>query len=151
MRTKGEYKFFRFTDDFISECEYEVKDLIENQEYEFRIIAENKQGQSLPSEPCRTFKAKDNIPGVPPEVTLGPEFGNLIGTQGKIQATATIDDSTSRTKAFVPGIENEGSGSYVGSCTGKPGGGRRDKCTSLGKSSQPMHRKTNCKRGQGYG
>ncbi len=89
MRTKGEYKFFRFTDDFISECEYEVKDLIENQEYEFRIIAENKQGQSLPSEPCRTFKAKDNIPGVPPEVTLGPEFGNLIGTQGKIQATVT--------------------------------------------------------------
>lgn len=89
MRTKGEEKFFRFTDDFISECEYEVTGLIEGQEYEFRIVAENKKGQSLPSEPCRTFSAKDKVPGVAPEILLDPEFGNLIGTQGKIQAKIT--------------------------------------------------------------
>ena len=29
IRTKGEYKFFRFTDDFISECEYEIRDLLQ--------------------------------------------------------------------------------------------------------------------------
>ena len=89
MRTKGEYKFFRFTDDFISECEYEVRDLIENQEYEFRIIAENKQGESLPSEPTRTFKARDHVQGVAPEIGEMPDRGNLIGTQGKIEVKVT--------------------------------------------------------------
>ena len=89
MRTKGEYKFFRFTDDFISECEYEVRDLIENQEYEFRIVAENKQGESLPSDPTRTFKARDNIPGIQPEIEPIPDCGNLIGSQGKISARVT--------------------------------------------------------------
>ena len=84
MRTKGEYKFFRFTDDFISECEYEVRDLIENQEYEFRVFAENKQGESNPSEPTRKIKARDFIQGVPPEIGDMPDRGNLIGTQGKI-------------------------------------------------------------------
>jgi titin len=85
MRTKGDYKFYRFTDDFISECEYEIRDLVENQDYEFRIIAENKQGESLPSDPTRKFKAKDQIQGVPPEISGMPDQGNLIGTQGKIE------------------------------------------------------------------
>jgi len=89
MRAKGEAKFFRFTDDFISETEYEVTGLVANQEYEFRVVAENKKGQSLPSEPCRAFKAREVVPGILPEVALGPEFGNLIGSQGKIQATVT--------------------------------------------------------------
>lgn len=89
MRTKGEYKYFRFTDDFISECEYEVRDLIENQDYEFRIIAENKQGESLPSEPTRKFKAKDQIHGVAPEIENLPDSANLIGTQGKLEARVT--------------------------------------------------------------
>jgi len=89
MRAKGESKFFRFSDDFISETEYEVTGLVANQEYEFRIVAENKKGQSLPSEPCRSFKAREIVPGVLPEVSLGPEFGNLIGSQGKIQATVS--------------------------------------------------------------
>lgn len=89
MRSRGEYKYFRFTDDFISECEYEVRDLIENQEYEFRIIAENKRGESLPSEPTRKFKAKDQIQGIPPEIESIPDSANLIGTQGKLEAKVT--------------------------------------------------------------
>ncbi len=89
MRVKGEDKFFRFSDDFISETEYEVTGLAENQEYEFRIVAENKRGVSLPSEPARIIKAKEVVPGVLPQITLSPEAGNLIGSQGKIQATVT--------------------------------------------------------------
>ena len=89
MRTKGEYKFFRFTDDFISECEYEVRDLIENQEYEFRVFAENKQGESLPSEPTKTIKARDLVQGVPPLIEDMSDCGHLIGTQGKISVKVT--------------------------------------------------------------
>jgi titin len=91
MKTKNEYKFYRFTDDFISECEYEIKDLIENQDYEFRIIAENKQGESLPSEPTRKIKIRERINGNPPEIDDMPAHGNLIGSLGKIQVRVIGD------------------------------------------------------------
>lgn len=89
MRTKGDYKFYRFTDDFISECEYEIRDLVENQEYEFRVIAENKQGESLPSEPTRKFKARDQVQGVGPEIQPIPDQASPIDKQGKIEAKVT--------------------------------------------------------------
>jgi hypothetical protein len=66
-----------------------VTDLIENGEYEFRAVAENKIGESLPSEPCRKFKARDNVQGVAPEITLAAEQASSIGTQGKIEAKVT--------------------------------------------------------------
>ena len=84
-RTKGSYKFIRFTDDLITDCQYQVKDLIENNEYEFRVFAENKQGESLPSDPTRTFKARDQIHAVAPEIGEMPDLGHPIGTQGKIE------------------------------------------------------------------
>jgi len=71
---------------FISATEYKVTGLVENQEYEFRVCAENQKGEVLPSEPSRLFKARDKIVGISPEVSMEPEFGSLIGTQGKIQA-----------------------------------------------------------------
>lgn len=86
MRTRGEYKFSRFTDDFISECEYEIRDLVENQEYEFRVIAENKIGESLPSDPTMKFKARDQIHGVPPEIEPLTDVAYLIGSSGKLKA-----------------------------------------------------------------
>lgn len=91
VRAKGEDKFFRCTDEDmnLNETEFQVTGLDENKEYEFRVVAENKKGASLPSAPTRTVKVKEIIPGVLPQVTLSPEFGNLIGTQGKIQATVT--------------------------------------------------------------
>lgn len=81
-RMKGEYRYVRFTDDFISECEYEIKNLIENNEYEFRVYAENRIGESLPSDPTRTFKARDQVRPVAPEIGDMPDLGHLIGTQG---------------------------------------------------------------------
>lgn len=86
MRTRGEYKFVRFTDDFISECEYEVRDLVENQEYEFRVIAENKIGESAPSEPTMKFKARDQVHGVAPEIEPLADVAQLIGSSAKIKA-----------------------------------------------------------------
>ncbi len=89
IRTKNEVKFSRFTDDFISECEYEVKGLIENHEYEFRIVAENKIGESEPSEPTRSFKAKDQVPGMPPEIGEVADCSGIIGNHGKIEVHVT--------------------------------------------------------------
>ena len=43
----------------ITELTYNPKDLVEDNEYEFRIMAENKIGVGPPSSPCKPFKAKD--------------------------------------------------------------------------------------------
>lgn len=87
-RSRGEYKYVRFTDDFINECEYEVHGLIENNEYEFRVYAENKMGESLLIDPTRNFKARDQIRPVAPEIGEMPDLGHAIGTQGKIEVKA---------------------------------------------------------------
>ena len=89
MRQKGDYKFNRFTDDFISECEYQVNGLVENQEYEFRITAENRIGESLPSDPTFKFKARESVAGVPAQIEALNDQANLLGTQGKIEARVT--------------------------------------------------------------
>lgn len=88
-RTRGEYKYVRFTDDFISECEYEIHGLIEGNEYEFRVYAENKMGESLPSDPTRTFKARDNVKPEAPWIGDMPDLGHAVGTQGKIEVKVT--------------------------------------------------------------
>jgi len=43
----------------ISELQLKVTDLLEENEYEFRIMAENKIGVGPPSSPCPPFVAKD--------------------------------------------------------------------------------------------
>ncbi len=43
----------------ILECTFKTEDLIEESEYEFRIIAENKVGPGPPSSPSPPIKAKD--------------------------------------------------------------------------------------------
>lgn len=43
----------------IPELNYNVTDVIENQEYEFRISAKNAEGVGPPSFPCGPVKAKD--------------------------------------------------------------------------------------------
>lgn len=45
--------------DMIPETSFKAKDLIEDNEYEFRVIAENKAGLSKPSPPSKPFTAKD--------------------------------------------------------------------------------------------
>lgn len=57
----------------VRDLNLKVNDLIEGLEYEFRVIAENKAGQSEPSEPCKPFTAKNPFdkPGPPINVKVG--------------------------------------------------------------------------------
>jgi titin len=43
----------------VTELSYDVTDLIENQEYEFRVLAENAEGVGAPSQSVGPFKAKE--------------------------------------------------------------------------------------------
>ena len=38
---------------------FNVRDLIEDEEYEFRVIAENEAGEGRPSDSTGNFKARD--------------------------------------------------------------------------------------------
>ena len=67
-------RWAKITKSPISSTMFTIKDLIEDEEYQFRIVAENEAGVSKPSEPTAPFIARDpySKPGKPgrPEVTL---------------------------------------------------------------------------------
>ena len=62
-----------------------LQDLLENDEYEFRVVAENKAGTSKPSDTTGSFIAKDpySIPDKPgkPEATINKDIATV--TWGK--------------------------------------------------------------------
>lgn len=86
MRKRGDTQFTKFTDDFIAECEYEVTGLNETKEYQFRVIAVNSVDKSEPSDPSRYFKARNQSL---PQIKMDKEFGNAVGSNGRIEAYIT--------------------------------------------------------------
>ncbi len=58
-RLTSSARWMKASKDLITELTLTVTDLIEDNEYEFRIIAENKIGQGPPSSPSKPFVSKD--------------------------------------------------------------------------------------------
>ena len=58
-RTAGSSRWLKVNKDVVSELTYKVTDLIEDTEYEFRIMAENKVGRGPCSSVTNSVKAKD--------------------------------------------------------------------------------------------
>ena len=50
---------------------------MEGNEYKFRMYAENKMGESLPTDPTKTFKARDQIKPVASEIGDMPDLGDI--------------------------------------------------------------------------
>ena len=59
----------------VPETSLKVDDLVEDFEYELRAIAVNKAGESLPSEPCTPFLAKNQYSR--PRAPIGLAFGHV--------------------------------------------------------------------------
>ena len=57
--TAGSSRWLRITKDAIPEREYEVRDLVEGNEYTFRIVAVNKVGEGPPGPKSKPVLAKD--------------------------------------------------------------------------------------------
>ena len=55
----GSSRWLKVNKEIIVELTCTEKDLIEGNEYQYRVIAENKVGVGPPSEPCKPFTAKD--------------------------------------------------------------------------------------------
>ena len=57
--SKGSARWLKITKAPVPELKYEVKDLVEGTEYQFRVFAENKVGPGKPCEPTKPMVAKD--------------------------------------------------------------------------------------------
>ena len=49
-----------------------VSDLVESENYEFRVLAENKKGVGKPSEPCRPLKTPLKSKPTKPDTSVAP-------------------------------------------------------------------------------
>ena len=58
-RTKTSTRWVRVNRDLIPDTNLSITDLVENNEYEFRVMAENKVGTGPPSTPSKPIVAKD--------------------------------------------------------------------------------------------
>lgn len=65
-------RWVRLNRDLVSNLNFKCNDLTEGIEYEFRVIAENKAGQSEPSEPCKPFIAKSPFDRPSPPLNVKP-------------------------------------------------------------------------------
>lgn len=57
MKSSVLFRWTPVTSDKITDTEYTVSKLTEGEEYEFRVIAENRAGQGKPSDSCKPVKA----------------------------------------------------------------------------------------------
>ena len=75
------HRFLRVNKVAVMTPQLNVRDLIEDEDYEFRVIAENDAGEGRPSDSTGIVKAKDPFrkPGKPgtPEVTLRDDTAHL--------------------------------------------------------------------------
>jgi len=78
-------RFTRINKNPISDTRYTVKNLVEDEEYEFRIVAENEAGTGKPSDTTGSFIAKDpyTIPDKPGKPLAVIEQGVALVTWDK--------------------------------------------------------------------
>jgi hypothetical protein len=68
-REKGTDKWIRCNMNTLLATSYNIPNLIENQEYEFRVFAENEAGLSEPSAASKTIKIKDPNAAILPDIS----------------------------------------------------------------------------------
>jgi len=82
-------RWLRVNKKTVPELNFKVEDLVEDFEYEMRVIAVNLAGESLPSEPCKPFIAKNQFNRPSPPLNL--EFG--LVTKSSIELNWKVPES----------------------------------------------------------
>ena len=82
----------------ITDLRYKISDLIEDEEYEFRVLAENEAGVSKPSETTGNFRARDpyDRPGKPGRPDITKDKDNFT-----LNWTKPLDDGRSEIFNYV--------------------------------------------------
>ncbi len=91
-------RYIRINRTSVRDTMYKVKDLVEDEEYEFRVVAENEAGESKPSETTGSFTAKDPFdpPGRP-----GKPNVNLHGNAVTLTWDAPFEDGRSPITNYI--------------------------------------------------
>ena len=83
----------------VKDTKFQSTDLFEGKEYEYRIIAENKVGQSQPSVPCQPFTAKN--PWKKPGPPGAPDVSEVTKRSCVLQWTPPENDGGSPITNYV--------------------------------------------------
>ena len=86
-------RWYRVNRESTSNLELKINDLLEGDEYVFRVIAENKAGPGAPSEPCKSFKAKNPFDKPGPPLNLKP--GEITNTSIELNWDPPLSDGGS--------------------------------------------------------
>ena len=83
----------------ITDCKLSIKDLVEGSDNEYRVIAENKAGQSKPSDTTGTFTAKN--PFEAPEKPDAPEVTEITENSAILNWKAPADGGSPITNYII--------------------------------------------------
>ena len=107
-RTGTSPRWVRVNIGLVHDTHFNVSDLVENNKYEFRIVAENKAGQSPASDPTPPVLAKDpwGKPGQPGK----PRTSDITKRSCKLSWTSPSDDGGDPIRSYI--IEYKAVGSF---------------------------------------
>jgi len=109
--TKSRTRWLRVTKRAVKELTYNVDDLVEDNEYQFRIIAENKIGCGPPGPPSEDVLAKD--PWGPPSKPGTPEFDKIDSDRMTLTWTKPKSDGGAEITNYVLEYRREGAFKWV--------------------------------------
>ena len=106
-RTVGSARWLRVNKDALGDLETRVGDLVEDNDYEFHVAAENKAGVGEFSSPSQPFTATDpwKKPGKPGR----PEVSDATGSSLKLTWSAPEEDGNAEITNYVIEVRRSGS------------------------------------------
>ena len=110
-RTGTSKRWVRITKELVTETNLQVSELVEDNQYEFRVAAENKAGLGEFSAPSQSITTKDpwQKPGKPGQ----PQVSDIAGTSLHLTWTAPEDDGGAEIERYTVEVRRQGSAKWL--------------------------------------
>ena len=108
-------RWVRVTKELISEPKYTVKDLLEGNEYEFRVFAQNSIGYSPPSVPSKAVICSDPIN--PPSMPINISVVDIRKKEVTVQWGLPRHDGGAKIDGYIVETNKVGTDSWKTWCT----------------------------------
>ena len=111
-------RWVRVTKELITEAKYQVKELLEGNEYEFRVMAENSIGYSVPSVPSKPVICHD--PVNPPSMPINIGVTDIKGKTVTVQWSPPRHNGGATIEGYIVETNKVGTDMWKTWCTPKP-------------------------------